>query len=110
MLVSELKHIDCIELVTNIFNDKKISEFYISDLFSNVITRMKVTNMCLITTRVSINSIAIAKLQNMACIIFCESLQIDEELISKAKEQEVTIFKTSKTSFELAKELMEHNE
>ena len=99
MLVSELKHIDCIELVTNIFNDKKISEFYISDLFSNVIT-----------TRVSINSIAIAKLQNMACIIFCESLQIDEELISKAKEQEVTIFKTSKTSFELAKELMEHNE
>ena len=71
MLVSELKHIDCIELVTNIFNDKKISEFYISDLFSNVITRMKVTNMCLITTRVSINSIAIAKLQNMACIIFC---------------------------------------
>ena len=37
MLVSELKHIDCIELVTNIFNDKKISEFYISDLFSNVI-------------------------------------------------------------------------
>ena len=39
-----------------------------------------------------------------------EVYSFDEELILKAKEQEVTIFKTSKTSFELAKELMEHNE
>ena len=54
------------------------------------------------TVTVNTNSLAVATLTDVACIIFAEGSAVDQALIDKAVEEEVPLFQTDLPEFEAA--------
>ena len=50
----------------------------------------------------NINSIAVAALADMACIILADGAAIDEVALTKAREQMITVLKSKNSIFETA--------
>ena len=71
--------------------DREINDCYIGDLLSWVMG--------------NINSIAVATLADVSCIVLVESAALDEEAKAKAEMHDVTILSTDKNSYTLAVEL-----
>lgn len=80
-------------------SERMVAGVYSGDLLSWVMTRLK-TDFAWITIMSNINSIAVATLADASCIIFTENAEVSEELLNKAKEQGINIFRTAKSTFE----------
>lgn len=102
MTLSELaKHIGC-EILTGTVNlDNDIKDGYVSDLLSDVIGNIK-ENSIWITIQRHINILGVAKLKDVIAIIIPRSLQLDENVIEKAKEEEIAILRDPRSAFELS--------
>lgn len=57
---------------------------------------------CWVTVTVNNNTLAVATLTDVACIIFAEGSAVDQVLIDKALEEEIPLFKTELAEFEAA--------
>lgn len=101
MRVCELKEALQLEAVTLCETDTKITDCYIGDMLSVVMSRAKEGDVWL-TVQTNVNIVAVSALVGVACIIVVEGMQPDEDAIQKANEQGVTIFKSSETAFLLA--------
>ena len=62
---------------------------------------------CWVTVTVNTNTLAVATLTDVACIIFAEDCAVDPALIEKAVEEEIPLFSTSLSSFDAALLAME---
>ena len=84
--------------------DREVKDCYIGDLLSWVMGRAP-ADSALLTVMGNINSIAVATLADVSCIVLVESAALDDEAKAKAEMHDVTILSTDKNSYTLAVEL-----
>lgn len=87
---------------------REIASIYCCDLLSMVMGRAQ-ENDALITVMGNVNTIAVAVLADVSCVILCEGITFDEPTLQKAKEQGVCVLFSPEPNFQtalkLAKEL-----
>ena len=81
-------------------DSREIEGVYVGDLLSRCMSR--VTEGCLwITIMSNINAVAVAALTDPACIVFCEDVEIEEDMLQRAREIDITIAKSSLDAYAL---------
>ncbi|MGN0527321.1 MAG: DRTGG domain-containing protein [Acutalibacteraceae bacterium] len=80
---------------------------YIGDLLSWVMSKAKENNVWL-TVMGNINSIGVAVLTDVSCIILTESAAFDDDAKKRAEENDVIVLTTPKNSYETAKEIAKY--
>ncbi len=89
--------------------DKLVEEVtggYTSDLLSDVIANSKQGNLW-ITLQTHQNTIAVAKLKDLAGIVIVNKREPDEETLAKAKEENVPLLCSEEMAFEVSGKLYE---
>lgn len=81
--------------------DREINSPYCCDLLSIAMGRMP-AGSAWITVMANINTLAVAKLADAACILLAEGCSLDDTSNEKAKEQGVTVMCTELPVFEAA--------
>mgnify|MGYP006277993875 CR=1 FL=1 len=87
-------------------DDKEVKGVYIGDLLSIVMSKAK-KNQAWITVQTHINTVAIASLVELSCIIVVEGMDIDKDTIEKSNELGIPILKTNKSAYEISSQLYE---
>ena len=106
MKVSELIENLNLTLVTdNNYEDREVNGCYIGDLLSWVMGRAQADNVW-ITIMNNINIVAVAALADVACILLCEDVKVEQSIIDKANSQNIIIVSSKLTAFELAEKLV----
>lgn len=85
---------------------RKIEGIYCCDLLSIVMGRAK-ANDAWVTVMGNLNSVAVAVLSDVSCIILSENMPLDNEGISKAKQQGVCVLSSAVPTFEIALQIHE---
>lgn len=107
MKVSELKEKLNLDLLTSgDFDDRDVTGCYIGDLLSHVMGRATEGD-CWITIMNNINIVAVASLTEAACIVICEGILADENIIKKADDEGIIILKSDRTAYDLAVKISE---
>lgn len=88
----------------NIANEKAIDGCYCGDLLSWVMSRAEPGNVWL-TVMGNVNSIGVAVLADVSCIILTENAALDEDAKKRAVENDVVILTTAKNSYQIASEI-----
>lgn len=83
-------------------SEREVSGCYIGDLLSWVMGRASSGDVW-VTIMNNINIVAVASLTDCACILLCEGVCADTEVINKANSQDIIILQSDKTAYELAK-------
>lgn len=81
--------------------DVTISEVFCCDLLSVAMTRAPMHGVW-VTVMGNMNTLAVAALTEVGCIILAESAAIDDVAIQKAKLEGITVLSTEKAIFEAA--------
>ena len=84
--------------------DREITGGYCGDLLSWVMGRAESGDMWF-TIMSNINVIAVATLIEMSCVIFCEGVEIPQEVLDAAAQKEVNLLSSPLPSFEMCGEL-----
>ena len=84
--------------------DREVTDCYVGDLLSWVMGRAPADSAWL-TVMGNINSIAVATLADVACIILVENAALDENARTKAEMHGVNILTTEENSYNLAVKL-----
>ena len=102
MKLSELVDSLDLEVLTgNAGLDIEIQHGYVSDLLSDVIANIHEHSVW-ITIQRHINILGVARLKDVAAIIIPRSLQVEQEVIEKAKEEKIPILRTGRSAFEIS--------
>ena len=88
----------------DIAQEKEINGCYCGDLLSWVMSRAEAGNIWL-TVMGNVNSIGVAVLADISCIILTENAALDDDAKKRAEENDVVIMTTSKNSYQLATEI-----
>lgn len=86
--------------------ERTISDCYIGDLLSWVMGRAQ-EDCIWLTVMGNINSIAVATLADVSCIVLTENAALDEDAKIKAESMDVTILQTEENSYHLATKFFE---
>jgi len=86
--------------ITGLEEGKEISGVYVCDLLSIVMATGE-EGMAWITVQTHLNVLAVACLHEFACVIVPEDISVPQETVDKANEEEIPIYVTSKTAYEL---------
>ena len=86
--------------------DKEISGAYCGDLLSWVMGNGE-PNQAWITVQAHLNVIAVAVLREFSCIILADGVSLDDDVVSKAKEENMCVIKCDLPVFEIARKLIE---
>lgn len=86
--------------------DREVSGAYICDLLSWVMAHAQKGDVW-ITIQSHSNTIAVASLLELSCIIICEDAEVEEDTVKKAIDEEIPVLSSAKSAFELAKGLIE---
>lgn len=81
--------------------DRKITGCYCGDLLSWVMSRAQEGDVWL-TVMGNINSVGVAVLADVACIVLTENAALDEDALNRAKQNGVIILQTDKNSYQMA--------
>lgn len=88
----------------DIAHEKEIHGCYCGDLLSWVMSRANACDVWL-TVMGNINSIGVAVLADIACIVLTENAALDDDAKKRAEENDVVILTTDKNTFQIAKEI-----
>ncbi len=88
----------------DIADTKEINGCYCGDLLSWVMSRAEEGNVWL-TVMGNVNSIGVAVLADISCIILTENAALDDDARERATTQGVIILTTDKNSFRVASEI-----
>ena len=83
---------------------KNITGCYCGDLLSWVMSRAKEGDAWL-TVMGNINSIGVAVLADVACIILTENAALDDDALKRAEQNGVVIMRTAKNTYQTAAEI-----
>ena len=109
MKVMDLLKIDKIRCVTpEVSLDKPIVNLYSSDLLSWVMGHVREENTVLLTVLNSVNVIAVAVLLDLSAVIFCDGVMPSEDVIAKAKEENIPLFTTDISSAQAVKVIVRY--
>lgn len=78
--------------------ENEVSGAYVSDLLSDVIANSKEGQLW-ITLQIHQNTIAVAKLKDLAGIIIVNNREPEDDTLEKAVEESVPLFQTSDSAF-----------
>lgn len=92
------------KLLTGDEPGREIKDCYIGDLLSWVMGRAPADSAWL-TVMGNINSIAVATLADVSCIVLVENAPLDDNARQKAEMHGVNILATDKNSYQIAAEL-----
>ena len=84
------------------YPEREIDGAYIGDLLSWVMGKASQGNVW-ITIMSNINTIAVATLVDTSCILLCENVSLDPEVLNAAKDKGVNVLSSSLTAYEVAK-------
>lgn len=96
-IVNELE----LEKICEVDLNREVKGAYTGDLLSWVMTRLD-PDYAWITIMNNINVIAVASLADASCVIFTEGAEIPEDVIEKAKIQNINLFRSNRSSFEIS--------
>ena len=80
---------------------REIAGIYCCDLLSIVMGRAKADD-CWITVMANVNTVAVAVLADVACVVLSEGMSLDDTALEKARAQNVCVLKTDRPTFETA--------
>lgn len=86
--------------------DREITDCYIGDLLSWVMGRAP-ENCAWLTVMGNINSIAVASLADVSCIILVENATLDDDAKIKAEIHGINILQSEENSYHLATKIYE---
>lgn len=105
MTVTDLKEQLCLRSAyPNMDCNKIINGCYIGDYLSYVMKNAKPQNIWLTVVN-NPNTVAVAMLKGLSCIIMCENVKPTEETIKIATEKKIPILLYNKTAYQLAVEI-----
>ncbi|MBQ9680677.1 MAG: hypothetical protein IJV48_08370 [Ruminococcus sp.] len=104
MTVNELKDKLNLKVLVEDDLDREVEDCYIGDLLSWVMGRAPADSAWL-TVMGNINSIAVATLADVSCIILVENAALDDNARQKAEMHGVNILTTDENSYALAVKL-----
>lgn len=102
---SLLKRIDGHLLTEKDTLSNTFSGLYVGDLLSNVINHLN-ENDLFITINNNINSLAVAYKRKAQVIVYCENIEIDNEIITKANQLKIALVKSPFTAAEVIKSII----
>lgn len=101
MTLLELKEKLELKLLTSKMDDnRQVDGGYASDLLSWVMAHAR-ENQVWVTIQSHQNVIAVASLLGLAGVIVAEGVEVDESTINKAEEENIPIFATNKSIYEI---------
>jgi predicted transcriptional regulator len=80
---------------------KEIKSVYCCDLLSIAMSRMS-EEAAWVTVMSNMNTLAVASLTDVSCVILAEGVAVEDNMLAKAKEQEIALFSTDLPVFEAA--------
>ncbi len=101
MTVSKLQEIDGIAALLLPDGEREITGVYIGDLLSWVMGRAK-DGDAWVTIMSNINTVAVASLADVACILLAEGVTLDDEVLNAAKEKGINVLSVEKTAYDTA--------
>ena len=81
--------------------DREVVGGYMGDLLSWVMGRAQADQVW-VTIMSNQNVAAVAALSDVSCVLLCENVQPDEDLLKKARAQGINLLGTEKSAFDAA--------
>ena len=101
MTVKELAEKCSFKICTMPDGDREIEGAYIGDLLSWVMGRARENNAW-ITIMSNVNTIAVASLADVSCVILSEGVVLDDELANTAQQKNINVLLSTVPSYETA--------
>lgn len=86
--------------------DNPVNNMYMGDLLSWVMGKAKEENVW-VTILGHLNIVAVAALTGVSCIVIAEGATVDDNTIEKANKEDIPVFTSKLTAFELAERFIE---
>jgi hypothetical protein len=99
MKTTDLPSILSCEPLYDGYAENEIRGGYTSDLLSDVMSRAREGSV-LITIQAHKNTVAVASTMGLAAVVLCNDRPVPEDMIVAAREEDIPLFRTSKTQFE----------
>jgi len=100
MKLSDFERLSGATCLTGSYEDREIACGYTCDLLSHVMGKGQ-ADMAWITVQAHMNVIAVAALLDFACVIIPENLPVEAPIVEKAKDEDIVMFSSDKTAYEL---------
>ncbi|MBQ9010412.1 MAG: AraC family transcriptional regulator [Clostridia bacterium] len=101
MLVTELMTlIEAKNLTPAVSTDRNVTCGYVCDLLSWVMSHGD-SGMAWVTVQTHMNVVAVAVLSEMACIILPENIDMEEESLKKAVDEEMVVLTSPLSAYEI---------
>lgn len=94
MKVKDLNSNNFVPLTKDNGLDNEIASIFVGDLLSHVLASANDGDI-LITVQSNINTLAVASLINLSMIIFPDNVHVGQDIIDKAEEQGIPLFKST---------------
>ena len=104
MDIKELKEKLDLTLVCGDDLERKITGCYCGDLLSWVMSRAREGDVWL-TVMGNVNSIGVAVLAEVACIVLTENAAFDDDALKRAEQNGVVVLRTPKNTYQTAAEI-----
>ena len=101
MTVNELKDLCSYDVIVMPDPDREVEGAYMGDLLSWVMGRATYGNAW-ITIMNNVNTIAVASLADVSCVILSEGVTLDDELVKTATMKGINVLSSKQPSFETA--------
>jgi serine kinase of HPr protein (carbohydrate metabolism regulator) len=92
------------EIAQDEFEDAELQGAYTSDLLSDVMAYAK-EGGALITIQAHKNTVAVATLVNVNCIIICNNRPLPEDMLESAKDEGIAVLLTKENQFTVSGKL-----
>ncbi len=79
--------------------NRNVSGAYACDLLSWVIGRAQ-EDAVLVTVMTNVNVVAVAAMADLSCIVLTEGVKLDANALEKAKQNEIPVISSGKTTYE----------
>jgi hypothetical protein len=106
MKLSELTEKLNLEILSDIYDDCEITGTYSGDLLSDVISNAKKGNIW-VTMQKHLNIAAVATLKEISAIIIVMNKKADEDMITAAKKENITVLGTALSSYQISGRIYE---
>lgn len=104
MDIKELKEKLDLTLVCGDDLERKVTGCYCGDLLSWVMSRAREGDVWL-TVMGNVNSIGVAVLADVACIVLTENAAFDDDALKRAEQNGVVVLRTPKNTYQTAAEI-----
>ena len=105
MNVKELANELNLEIISDSGNmNQKVDGAFAGDLLSLAMSSVEKDNVW-VTVQTNLNILAIASLTEASCVIVASSMNISDEVIQKAKDEEICLFRSKDNVYELCNKI-----